>query len=1081
MFKTRIIYRFITVLLVFALMIVVPFSLSVVKQAQKMIEEEEKVEQVQSEEYRNMHREFTDRLVGQMLPFIFYILVLSFIMAIFFLRTLLISLKNLQKGSRALQEGRLDTRLPVISDDELGDVTRTFNDMAESLKNKTLELGKKDLYINAMLDPLWVVDIEDRVTDINPAFTRLFGYSRENMIGSSVYDFVDERNGSILRRQIEEMLDRGESSIYEMNVLSKNGVQIPVLISGSPIYSGDRIVAKIGVLKDFREQSSLRNDLQQSLDYIETIMDSIPDEIVVIDRNYRINMANRVSMLNAERDLTGELCHHALHGSSVPCWTNGFECPTQIVFSTGKTHKTVHEHLEPDGQKKYHEIIASPVTDPSGKVLHVIELLRDITDRMKSEEQIVQKNMELTALNNISSILNRSLKPDDIFAKVLDKMIEMLDMDGGGIFFLDEAAKEMTCQYHKGVSEDYVKMIGRIRLGDDVPGKVAVTGQLITTSDIAKDARIERSVMKHSGMRGYCCIPIKGKERIIGVFCLFSFQTHLFTVEEENILSAIGEMTGMALENIRLYERMRSLFEQQRNRWADEHQQLLHISGRLGAAVDIEDSMKQVLGLMKKVFRSDFVWMLSHDQGHNLLLRFATEVSEKEGTVVYPSDVSSIEKYALSKRHSVVVNDIRSEEKFYISQDVSSYHSAVAVPMFVGEKPVGVCSLYYSMHREFREEDLRFMEIITNMISVAIERSEFYARAGKEKELADTILQSVQEGIMTVDIGGRIISVNQAFEKMTGIRPERAITLPVCEVFRFSEENISFRLLLGESVEEAKQGISTTRSSAVTTLYGNRVPVTITSSPILDRNGVVTGIVNLVRDVSREKELDKMKTELIRSVSHEFRTPLSAIVGMTEMLLHGDVEDEKVNKYLGTIRNEGVRLSKMVTELLSIARIESGKETLKFSSLDLNELMKEITEAFGPLLSNKNAVLTYDLGGIRTIVADEGKLKQLLINFIDNSLTFSDEGCIINVAAKRHDAMLEISVTDNGWGIPDEDIAHLSERFYRGRHGDRVKGTGLGLALCQEILSMLNGSMSITSKLGEGTKITMSIPHREVP
>ncbi|MDP2157274.1 MAG: PAS domain S-box protein [Nitrospirota bacterium] len=1080
MFRSRIIYRFISVLLVFALMIVIPFSLSMVKQVQKMIEAEEKIEQVKSEEYSLMHKEFTGNLVEQMLPFIFYIIVLAFMLSFFFLRKMLMSIRNLREGSQAIKDGNFDIRLTVLSDDELGEVTRSFNDMAEALRAKTQELGKKDMYINAMLDPLWVVDEEDRITDINQAFTRLFGYSREDMLGSLVYDFVDDRNASILRKQIEERRDRGESSIYELSILSKNSVQIPVLISGSPVYSGDKIVGKIGVIKDFREQSSLRHDLQQSLDYIETIMDSIPDELVVIDRSYRINMVNKVAAMNAGHDLIGQLCHQVLHASSVPCWAEGHECPTQAVFATGKNHQTVHQHVDAQGGLRYHEILASPVADASGKVIHVIELLRDVTDRMKSEEQIVQKNKELTALNSISGILNRSLKPDEIFTKVLDKMIELLGMDGGGIFFLDESAKEMICQYHKGISEDYVKMLGRVRLGDDIPGKVAVTGQVMTTSDISKDERIERSVMKHSGMRGYCCIPIKGKERIIGVFSLFSFTAHLFTAEEESILSAVGEMTGMALENIKLYARMRSLFDQQKNRWTEEHQQLLQISTRLGAAVDIEDSMMQVLGLIKQVFRADFVWMLSNDQAHNLLLRFATGTTEKEGTVIYPSEASSFEKYALSKRHPAVVSDIRSEEKFYFSQEVSSYHSAVAVPMFVGEKPVGVCSLYYSMQREFRDEDLRFMEIITNMISVAIERSEFYSRAGKEKELADTILQSVHEGIITVDIGGRIIAVNQAFEGMTGIRPDRAINLQVCEVFRFSDDNISFRLLLGESVEEAKQGISTMRSSTITTRYGNRLPVTITSSPILDSNGTVTGIVNLIRDVSREKELDKMKTELIRSVSHEFRTPLSAIVGMTEMLLHGDVEDTKVNQYLNIIRNEGMRLTRMVNELLSIARIESGKEMLKLGIIDMGDLLKGVAETFMTRLEDKKAVLRHDLGGVATIVADEEKMKQLLINFIDNSLTFSDDGCIIEVAVKRNDAWLEISIADSGWGIPEEDIPHLAERFYRGKHGDRVKGTGLGLALCYEILRMHEGGMKIESRLGEGTKITMSIPYREV-
>ena len=1027
-----------------------------------------------------MNIEYAAELVEKMLPFIFSILVIAFILTIFFLRKMLMSIRNLREGMQALKDGNFTVRLAVLANDELGDVTRTFNDMAETLRAKTQEMGKKDLYISAMLDPLWVVDEEDRITDVNPAFTRLFGYPREDMLGSSIYDFVDDRNASILKRQIQERRNKGESSIYEISIVSRNGAQIPVLISGSPIYEGDRIVGKIGVLKDFREQSSLRNDLQQSLDYIETIMDSIPDELVVIDRSYRIVMANKVAMMNADHDLTGQCCHQVLHASSVPCWAEGHDCPAQTVFATGKNYRTIHQHIDSKGGLQYQEIIASPVADVSGKVLHVIELLRDVTDRMKSEEQIIQKNRELTALNSISGILNRSLRSDEIFTRVLDKMIELLGMDGGGIFFLDEQAKDLLCHYHKGISEDYVRMLGRIRLGDDIPGRVAATGQVVTASDISKDSSTEHSVMKHSGMRGYCCIPIRGKERTIGVFCLFSFKSHLFTTEEENILSAIGDMTGMALENIRLYERLHSLFEQQRNRWTEEHQQLLRISTKLGAVVDIEDSMTQVLGLMKQVFRADFVWMLSSDHANNLVLRYATEATGKEGTVIYPADASSLEKYALSRRHPAVESDIRSAEKFFISQDVSSFCSAVAVPMFMAEKPVGVCSFYYSMNREFREEDLRFMEIITNMISVAIKRSEFYTRAVKEKELADTILQSVQEGIITVDSEGRVISLNQAFEQITGIRSERAIALPICEVFRFSDENISFRLLLGESVEEAKQGISTTRSSDLTTLYGNRVPVTITSSPILDSNGTVTGIVNLVRNVSREKELDKMKTELIQSVSHEFRTPLSAIVGMTEMLLHGDVEDDKANIYLDIMHNEGIRLARMVAELLSIARIESGKETLKLAIIDLGYLLKGVAEAFKPRLEIKNAVLRYDLGDVLIIVADEEKMKQVLTNLIDNSLTFSDEGCIIQVEAKRHDAMLEISVADNGWGIPEADVPHLTERFYRGRHGDRIKGTGLGLALCHEVLKMHGGSMKIASTLGSGTKITMSIPYREV-
>lgn len=1080
MFRTRIIYRLVGLLLVFALMIIGPYSFTFIKQVQQHFEKEEALDTQPSHEKELMHKGFTSRLVEQMVPFSFYVLIMAFFLSIFFLRKMLISLRNLREGTRLMRDGNLDVRLDVLTEDELGDVTKAFNDMARALKAKTQELVQKDLYVNAMLDPLWVVDQEDRIVDINPAFERLFGHRKDDVIGASIFDLLDEKNALIMRKQLDEKRAFGIASAYELSVIAGNGQAIPVLVSGAPIFSGDKVIGKIGVMKDFREQGSLRAELQSSLDYIETIMNSIPDELIVIDRSFRIIMANRAAVEGAEQDLIGTFCHQALHKSQAPCWSDGHDCPTQAVFADGKGHKTVHQHVEAGGGVRYHEILANPVKDASGKVLHVIELLRDVTEQVATEAEIVRKNRELTVLNNISGILNRSLKPDEIFTRVLEKLTELLSMDGGGIFFLDEATKEMICQYHSGISDEYARTIGRIRLGEDLPGKVAVTGQIITTSDISRDHRIERSIVKHSGIRGYCCIPIKGKERIIGVFCLFSFSPHVFTPEEETILLSVGEMTGMALENIRLYEKLRFLYEHQQKRWEEEHRQLLTLSARLGAEVAITDIMTQVLSLMKHIFSADFIWMLVNDPSGNLVLRSSSQATGREGEVIYAADVSSLEKFALSKRQTVQASDIRADSKFYLSPEVSAYHAVAAVPMFIGDKPIGVFALYHVMQKDIKEEELHFLEIVANMISVALERSEYYMRAGREKELADTIIQSVTDGILTVDTGNRVVSVNSAFEKLTGIGHDSAVGMPVCDNFRFSEENIDFRIRLGESLEEAKQGAAASRAAVLRTRYGSSVPVVIHTSPILDRDGAVTGIVNLIRDVSREKELDRMKTELIRSVSHEFRTPLSAIVGMTEMLLHGDVDGDKVDQYLNVIRNEGLRLTKMVTELLSLARIESGKEALHFRRIDVTALLKDLEDTFSTLVAAKGATLRYAAHNVPYMLGDEESLKQVLINLIDNSLTFSDKGCIIEMDIRRNNDIIEIAIRDNGWGIPEEDLPHLGERFYRGKHGHRIKGTGLGLAICDEIVKMHDGAMSIQSSAGEGTVVTLSIPYREV-
>ncbi len=1069
-----------SLLLAFALLIMIPYSLTIFMQVKKMNLQEEALSRQAVHDGNAVHQEFTSRLFDQMVPFTVYTLILAFLLSLFFLRKMLISLKNLRTGPKEMMAGNLDVQLDVLTEDELGEVTRAFNDMAVSLKKKTQELEQKNRYVHAMLDPLWVIDQEYRIVDINPAFTRMFGHAREDIVGASVYDLLDEKNSLMMRKQLSKRWREGTESISELNILSKDGMSIPVLVSGSPIFSGGQIVAQIEILKDFREQSSLRAELQNSLDYIETIMNSIPDEMIVLDRRHKIIMANQIAVQHADQELTGQLCYKALRGSAIPCWSKGHECPTHAVFADGKSHRIIHEHTDGHGRVKFLEILASPVKDSSGAVLQVIELFRDVTERMAQEAEIVRKNRELTVLNNVSGILSRSLKPDEIFTKVLETMSELLSMDGGGIFFLDEGTKELVCQYHTGIADDYVRRISRIRLGEDLPGKVAVTGQLVSTSDISRDHRVGRSVIRHSSIRGYCCIPVKGKERIIGVLSLFSFNAHVFTPEEESILSAVGAMTGMALENIRLYEKQRLMYDQQKKRWEDEHQHLLSMSAKLGAEIEIEDIMTQVLGLLRLTFRADFAWMLVNEPSGSLVLKSSTQPETSGGDIMYASDVSSLESYALSRRQTVTVSDIREGERFYVAPAVAAYHAAVAVPMFIGDKPVGVFTLYHLIQRDFKEEEIHFLEIMANMISVALERSEYYRRAGSEKDIADTIVQSVVDGIMTVDRQFNVIAVNAAFERMTGVGHGRAVGMSVCDTFRFSDENIDFRIRLAESIEEAAMRKAVSRSSVLTTRYGNRIPVTISSSPILGKNGAVSGIVNLIRDISREIELDRMKTELVRSVSHEFRTPLSAIVGMTEMLLQGEVEESRAEKYLSIIRNEGLRLARMVTELLSLARFDSGKETMKFCRIDSEALLKVVLSTLAVPIESHGAVIEYAIQGANHLLGDEEKLKQVLIHLIDNALTFSDEGCMIQVEIRRHGDMVDIAVGDDGWGIPAEDIEHLTERFYRGKHGDKVKGTGLGLALCKEIVSMHDGSMSVNSIWGKGTTVTISIPHRGV-
>ncbi|MBA4372899.1 MAG: hypothetical protein C0402_08540 [Thermodesulfovibrio sp.] len=1080
MVRTKIIYRLIVMFLVFAAMITIPLTFTVITQVNKMIAEEEAMRPPSDREYENMHHVFSSRLLGQIIPYSFYILIMALMLSIFLSRKMLISLKELQRGAKSIREGNLDVVLRISGDDELAAVTRAFNEMAASLKEKTLDLQKKNTYVDAMLDPLWVVDEMNRVADVNPAFVRLFGYSREEVIGASVYDFFDEQNVGIIRNQLLERTERKIASTYEVSIITREGTSMPVLLSGSPILEEGRVSGKIGIFKDFREQQGFRREVEQSRDYVETVVNSIEDQLLVIDKEYRIVTANRRALEHVSGSPVGQYCYLVSHDMNKPCWADGHECPAQSVFLTGKNFRTTHQHTGSGGERRFHEIVATPIRDAAGNVSQVIELIRDVTDRISHEEEIFRKNRELVALNSISGLLSRSLRADEIFMNVLDRMIEMIKMDGGGIFFIDELKRDMVCQYHRGISEEYIRMMGRIRMGEDIPGKVAVTGQIMTTSDISKDTRIERSLMKHSGMKGYCCLPVRGKERIIGVFCLFSFKPHYFTEEEESILNSIGEMTGIALENIKLYEKMRDMYEQQRKRRDDEHGQLLALTTKLGSAVDLRYVIGSVLELIRNMFNADFSWLLVRDSGDNYRLRASSSSTDLEDRMLYPRGVSSLEGYTADKRTPTVIADIRAGSRFYVPDEIGSlgYQSALAVPMHIGEKTVGVFTLYYRRTRDFRDEELHFLRIIANMLAVSLERYDSYVRSISEKGIATTIIQSVVDGIVTVDTQGRIIAINRAFEEMTAMSADEAVGLTVCDALRYTRENLDLRIAFGECLESALSGESINRGVLMTTAAGAQLSVLITGTPVLDAGGAVTGVVCLIRDISREKEIDRMKTDIIRSVSHEFRTPLSAIVGMTEMILEGDLDAQKDKLYLQTILSEGMRLSDMVSDLLSIARIESGMETLRPEVLDVAAIFEELQVSLESSCKKKNASIRCEVQGIKTFTADGSKLKQVLLNVIDNSLMYSDSGCLVAVTAKKSDNGIVITVKDNGWGISAEDMPHLKERFYRGRHGEKIKGTGLGLFLCNEIIRLHGGTMDIRSTFGTGTEVTLYLPDR---
>ena len=371
------------------------------------------------------------------------------------------------------------------------------------------------------------------------------------------------------------------------------------------------------------------------------------------------------------------------------------------------------------------------------------------------------------------------------------------------------------------------------------------------------------------------------------------------------------------------------------------------------------------------------------------------------------------------------------------------------------------------------------MRTVSNILAVALERERLYEDVIIERELASTILDGIADGVMTVDPEGNVISMNRAAEEIVGMLPRSAVGIRRNDVLNYSEENVALQRKMRECFDEALRGEQGEGEADLVDMKGRRLPLMFRSAPVRDNRGDIVGVVYVLRDLGREKELDMLRGEFVKAVSHEFRTPLSTIVGMAEMIIDGEVKGEKVTEYMEAILSEGSRLTDLVTDVLNLQRMESGKEVFREAEVDFKALLLDTKEFFKPVIAKKEIMYSSKPGkAARKFYGDVERLKHLLRSLVDNALTYCDQGTRVEVSFTQRGEKVHLKVMDEGWGIPKDELKHVSEKFYRGSHVLKEKGTGLGLSICGEIVKMHGGRIMLDSEQGRGTTVTVELPIR---
>ncbi len=389
---------------------------------------------------------------------------------------------------------------------------------------------------------------------------------------------------------------------------------------------------------------------------------------------------------------------------------------------------------------------------------------------------------------------------------------------------------------------------------------------------------------------------------------------------------------------------------------------------------------------------------------------------------------------------------------------------------------------------EFVEVAEYFNEMTKNLNESDKKYKEFIKELEYKKNKLQVILRSIEDAVIFCDRNKKIVLFNKSAEKMTGFSENEAVGKNHEEILKIVTEKRD-----KSSIDYFKKTIKTNKVSKLKNGYyvvgkkGEKTPIAQTISPVLDFKGKIIGCVNVLHDITKDKEVMKAKTEFISTASHQLRTPASTIKLLIDAILKGysGKITKKQKEYINNLKNASDRLITLVNDLLNVSRIESDKLSINIEKVDPRSFIKEIINEtkFLDMVQNCSIRLKRSETALPPVFIDKILIRQAFRNILDNAVHYSQNGklCKIIVALKSDPKGILISISDNGIGIDKKDQSKVFTRFFRSEKAVRVfaDGTGLGLYVAKGILERLGGKIWFESEPGKGTTFYVLLPKRK--
>ncbi len=682
----------------------------------------------------------------------------------------------------------------------------------------------------------------------------------------------------------------------------------------------------------------------------------------------------------------------------------------------------------------------------------------------RTDADLARRVSQLTTLEAVGRELSAATHSERLFTLILEYALEMTNSCSGTVAFLDPVSKKMVVKAAHG----YEIPDEAIPVQNGITGRVGRTRKTANIGDVSKDP--DFLDIHNQEIKSQLSVPIIQENRILGIITLESPELNAYFESEEAFVTQLANQAAIDIVNAELYrETQRRLAEQSI---------LFQASTQLVSAVAPKSVAQTITKAIEAVSHPLGVGIYTWQDGvqHYAIL---SEIGEH-----LPPEIAG-PTMPVNLSRETDLNILSSSDPLAKSLSAGCTNCQVLIfPLEMPQQPSGLVVLHLSQQHDIGPKEAELLRTILAQGSIALQNAHNFLEAKNGRDRLAAIINSIEEGILLLDIEGHILLANEPIRVLTGIPLEEIVQTPIGKLPDEVLEKLGYRnkeiRAVINSLSQSRTAVTQKSTFKLSDAQRTNIIERVTS-PIWRHDGNITGLMFVLRDITKQREIEQTREAITETIVHDLRSPMSAIVGALDLLSStlAGADDPIIEQSLLVAQRSANRVLALTEALLDIARLQSGRMEIEYESIDLPALVAELMVEYTALANDESVIIRNRLPQqLPAIYADLDKLIRIITNLVDNAIKFTPEGGHVTISAGlAAENLIEVQVIDSGPGIPLDYREKIFERFVQvpGQRARR-RGTGLGLAFCRLTVEAHGGQIWVDANPEGGSIFRFTIP-----